>query len=141
MTKKISGDDSTDNKNDNNQEAAATSKIRVVRPTTVHLVTHSYTCSHLYDNVVSTDQLGAYFSERNAILAAVQFIEKEFKMTFQDKDTWENEDEDDDNEEEVGAVEDGIREFYASGEWTTEEETEGVDEHTIRIESVEVADA
>ena len=134
MTKKISGDDSTDNKNDNNQEAAATSKIRVVRPTTVHLVTHSYTCSHLYDNVVSTDQLGVYFSERNAILAAVQFIEKEFKMTFQDKDTWENED-DDDN------VEDGIREFYASGEWTTEVETEGVDEHTIRIESVEVADA
>ena len=103
-------------------------------------MTHSYTCSHLYDNEVSTDQLGVYFSERNAILAAVQFIEKEFKMTFQDKDTWENED-DDDNEEEVGAVEDGIREFYASGEWTTEVETEGVDEHTIRIESVEVADA
>ena len=87
---------------------------------------------------MSTNQLGAYFSERNAILAAVQFIEKEFKMTFQDKDTWENED--DDNEE-GGAVEDGIREFYASGEWTTEVETEGVDEHTIRIESVEVADA
>ena len=61
-------------------------------------------------------------------------------MTFQDKDTWENED-DDDNEEEVGAVKDGIREFYASGEWTTEVETEGVDEHTIRIESVEVVDA
>ena len=139
MTKKSSGDDSTDNKNDNNQEAA-TSKIRVVRPTTVHLVTHSYTCSHLYDNEVITDQLGVYFSKRNAILAAVHFIEKEFEMTFQDKDTWENED-DDHNEEEVGAVEDGIREFYATGEWTTEVETEGVDEHTIRIKSVEVADA
>ena len=97
-------------------------------------MTHSYTCSHLYDNAVSTDQLGASFSERNAILAAVQFIEKEFKVTFQDKDTWEN-------EEEVGDVEESIREFYATGEWTTKVETEGVDEHTIRIESVEVADA
>ena len=45
-------------------------------------------------------------------------------MTFQDNDAWENED-DDDNEEEVGAVEDGIRKFYASGEWTTEVEPEG----------------
>ena len=133
MTKKSNGDDSTDNNNDNNQEAA-TSKIRVVRPTTVHLVTHSYTCSSQSDgNEVSTNQLGAYFSERNAILAAVQFIEKEFKVNFQDKDTWENED--DDN------VEESIREFYATGEWTTEVETEGVDEHTIRIRSVEVADA
>lgn len=125
------------------KDESENSKVRVVRPNTLYLVTHSYTCVHYGTDEMATDQLGAYYEKRNAVLAAVEFIEKEFKVKFHDKDTWES-DEYNVDEQDVGEDDEenhSVRELYETGEFETEVETEEVDKHEVRIEPVTVKDA
>jgi hypothetical protein len=90
---------------------------------------------------VSTDQIGAYYSKRNAVLGAVDFIEHEFEdIKFNDTNTWETKkDTADENSKEYEGY--TIRDLYESNEFETEVETEGTDVHTVRIECVTVDDA
>lgn len=138
-------------------------KVRLVRPTSVYILTHSYTCSHLYGNEQTTDQVGVYYSEKNALKAAADFIEDEFDhVKITDKGTFfqnfgkENDDnengkkdgagttddeEDDDEEDDEDSERITMEEFYETGEFETEVETEGSDTHIVRYECLTVADA
>jgi protein-arginine kinase activator protein McsA len=120
--------------------AAADKKVRQQRPEAIYLVCHSYTSSHNYTDQVATDNIGAYYSKRNAVLAAVDFIEKEFDVKFTDRDTWESTKGTaiDNSIENEGNT---IRDLYDRGEFETTVETEGEDDHTVEIKCVTMDDA
>ena len=115
------------------------------RPNEIYIVEHEYTCSHLYDAEKTTDRKGVYYDASNAVTRAVQVVADELAIDLHDKKVMmeflacshiKDAKELDDPQVRFNCLFDIL-----TGGVSEEIETEGVDEHTVTIQVVQVEDA